>query len=133
MNNIVDYAYTFRFGKYFIWQPAGEGEKETYFEIVDGELNQTGENVYVQGKKVIVWNEFDDSTPVVSATGKDGTVYKIYLDGRVKVGDVDAEYLIDILGDGKTVIRIDYGNELYQMVEIDYTDADNVLAAVIDG
>ncbi len=133
MKNVVDYAYTFRFGKYFIWQPVGEGEKETYFEIVDGELNQTGENVYVQGKKVIVWNEFDDSTPVVSATGKDGTVYKIYLDGRVKVGDVDAEYLIDILGDGKTVIRIDYGNEVYQMVEIDYTDADNVIAAVIDG
>lgn len=129
--NMVDYAYTIRFGRYFIWRPAEEGEKEVYHEIVFGSLNQTGENVYSQGRKTIIWQDFDDSTPVVTATDKDGKVYEIYLDGSIKAGNADATYLIDVLGSTKTVIRIDYGNGVYEMVEIDYTDADNVIATVI--
>lgn len=85
--NSTTHRYTRRFGTLYFMTADGE---HVYTVTRDG--SATGENVFYKNLRIrVVFNEFDDSLPVLTAT-EGGTEYKFYLNGEVEVNGVTKEY-----------------------------------------
>ena len=123
MSSGANYYYTRGFGTVYMWVFDDRNVAysiEMLYDDIDGEdiyKKTTGSNLNrMRIKKIDIVN-----SPIFSATDDDGTSYEFYMDGAVKVGNVNGDFATSSVDGNVTcgIITID-GKEL--SVEVNHDD-----------
>ncbi len=121
--NGEQYPYTARFGKYYMWT---DDEATTgYIMNISASTGKKGENIFERGGLCLEFVEVNFEEPVLTVTDDNGVEYTLYFNGEIRIGEILADYAIDTVSNGITVIEVDYGGGDKEKLEIDHTDRNN--------